>query len=284
MKRLILTLALCLLCGAGVITAVPAHAQTDDPLVIKNGELTLLVADTGTAVTTALNLVTGFNGYILSQRQWEDEARYRHAEIQVGIPAASFESVLAAFRTLGTVQTEQISGQDVSDTAVDLASRLDNLHANQERVRALLEQTRFMTETLDVHDQLTRVEGELGNLQGQKNYLTDRAAHATLTLRLLPLIPTPAPTPTATPTPLPTPQAWDPGHTVRLASLRLTETGQTVFDFTLYRLIVCGPWLLVLGLLSLAALRLRHRWHRSTQNPIETAENTEKTLRPPPDL
>lgn len=269
MKRIILILTLLVLFGAGVITAVPARAQNDSPhrLVIKNGDLQVLVTDTDTAVQTALNLVTGFNGYVLGQRVWEGDApgggRYRYATLTVGVPAASFEAVLHAFKTLGTVQNEQVTGEDVTDTAVDLTSRLDNLHSNQERVRTFLDQTLYMTETLGVHDQLTVVEGEIGDLQGQKNYLNDRAEVATITINIVPFIPTPTPQPTASPTPLPTPIAWNPADTAQLATVRLTETSQSMADFALYRLITWTPWLLLLLLMAVPIRRLYRRYQRT---------------------
>jgi len=270
MKHFTLILTLLVLFGAGVITDVPTHAQNDSPhrLVIKNGDLQMLVMDTDTAVQTALNLVKGFNGYVLSQKAWEGDGRYRYATLTVGVPAASFEAVLHAFKTLGTVQDEQISGEDVTDTAVDLASRLDNLHSNQERVRTFLDQTRYMTETLNVHDQLTNVEGEIGYLQGQKNYLTDRADVATITLNLVPFIATPTPQPTATPTPLPTAVAWNPGETAQVATLRLTETSQAAADFALYRLITWTPWLLLLLLMAVPTRRLYWRYRGTA--PVKT--------------
>ncbi|MCL4261756.1 MAG: DUF4349 domain-containing protein [Anaerolineae bacterium] len=264
MKRIILILTLLVLFGAGVITAVPARAQNDSPhrLVIKNGDLQVLVTDTDTAVQTALNLVTGFNGYVLGQRVWEGDGRYRYATLTVGVPAATFEAVLHAFKTLGTVKDEQVTGEDVTDTAVDLTSRLDNLHSNQERVRTFLDQTLYMTETLDVHDQLTVVENEIGDLQGQQNYLTDRAGVATISLNIVPFIPTPTPQPTASPTPLPTPVAWNPGDTAQLATVHLTETSQSAADFALYRLITWTPWLLFLMLIAIPVRRLYRRYGR----------------------
>lgn len=259
MKRIILLIVLVALFGAGIITAVPLAAQTGDRLVIKNGEVQVLVNNTDTALATALNLIKGFNGYVLSQEVWEGEGRYRYATITAGIPAESFEAVMHAFKTLGIVQNESATGQDVTDTAVDLDSRLSNLHANQERVRLFLGQTRYMTETLDVHDQLTHAENEIEGLQGQQNYLVDRAGSSTITLQIIPFIPTPTPLPTATPTPLPTPQAWHPADTAQLATVRLTETSQIVADIAVYRLITCTPWLLLLALAGYPIWRISRR-------------------------
>lgn len=262
MKRMMLLLTLLFTVGAGVITAVPTLAQSDDSrLVIKNGELQVLVEETDTAVQTALRLIEAVDGYVLSQEIYENEARYRYATIQTGVPVDRFEELLSAFKTLGTVQDELLTGEDLTDTAVDLDSRLGNLYANQERVRLFVDQTNYMTETLDVHDQLVRVENEIGVLQGQRNYLTERAATATLTLRLVPVIPTPTPVPTATATPIPPAKPWNPADTAQLATVQLTETSQSVADAIIYRLITWLPGFVLLVLLGFVLWRVGKRWH-----------------------
>ena len=98
MKHFILILTFFVLFGAGVITAVPARAQENAPsrLVIKNGELQVLATDTDAAIETALNLVKGFNGYVLNQQVWEDNGRYRYATLTVGVPAAGSVLLISA--------------------------------------------------------------------------------------------------------------------------------------------------------------------------------------------
>jgi len=270
MKRTLFLLVLWLTVGAGVITAVPAFAQTEPSrLVIKNGELQLLVENTDTAVQTALRLLEEVDGYVLSQEIHEDDGRNRYATIKIGVPADRFERLLSNFKTLGSVLDELLTGEDLTDTAVDLDSRLDNLYANQDRIRLFIDQTNYMTETLDVHDQLVRVENEIGELQGQKNYLSDRAATATLTLRLLPVIPTPTPIPTATPTPIPPAKAWNPADTAQLATLQLTETSQSVADIAIYRFVIWLPWFIFLTVVGFILWQFRRRKQqaRTVANP-----------------
>ena len=217
-------------------------AQIDDRLVMKEATLSLTVPDTRTAVQTALNLAESYAGYVLNQRQWETGDTTTYGEITFGVPAGQFEGLLNALRTLGTVEDQQISGQDVLDTAVDLQSRLDNLTANQSRMRLFLDQTQNTTETLKVHQQLVQVENEMNELQGQLNVYNGRSEAALITLRLTALLPTP------TPTPLPTPQSWSPGNTAKLATVRSQENVQAVADTAIYISIAWGPWLLLLGL------------------------------------
>lgn len=228
-------------------------AQVDDRLVIKEANLSLMVPDTSTAVQTALNLAENYNGYVLNQRQWETGDTTTYGELTFGVPAEQFEALLNALRTLGTVNDEQLSGQDVLATAVDLQSRLDNLTSNQTRMRTFLEQTRNTTETLAVHQRLVQVENQINDLQGQLNFYSGKSTNAQITLRLTALLPTP------TPTPLPTPQSWSPGRTAKLATLRTQQNGQSVADFTIYRTITWGPWLLLLGFCLWILSRIRHR-------------------------
>lgn len=246
--------------------AAPAAAQ-GNRLVMKHGEVTVMVhsTDTETAVTRALGYVNSYNGYVLSQRTWLDGAGFRYAMLTVGVPADDFEALLGAFKGLGLVQSESVSGQDVTDRTVDLSSRIGNLTANQVRTRGFLTQTTSITETLHVFQTLRQIEGQVGDLQGEQNFLTDRAAVGTMTLTLLPAIPTPTPTPTPTATPLPTPEGWRPGDTAETAVTLLQNNAQNTADFFIYNSIVCGPWLLLLALVGLPVGRWA--WRRWGSSP-----------------
>ncbi|MCA9933886.1 MAG: DUF4349 domain-containing protein [Ardenticatenaceae bacterium] len=252
-SRMLIVVALLALLGWSLIPSqtAPVAAQ-GNRLVMKNGDLTVMVMsmDTETAVTRAIDYVNNYNGYVLSQRTWQDGDGFRYATLTAGVPVDQFEALMALFKGLGLVQSESISGQDVTDRSVDLGSRISNLDANQTRTRGFLDQTTSITETLHVFQTLRQLEGQVGDLQGQQNYLTDRSAVATVTLQLLPFIPTPTPSPTATPTPLPTPQGWRPGDTAETATTLLQNNAQSTADFFIYNSIVCGPWLLLLALVG----------------------------------
>lgn len=262
--RLLLGLWLSVLLGLWRQTAPPAILVTaqDSRLVTKNGEVVVMVvdSDTETAVTQAIDFTNQFGGYVLSQRTWLDGESFRYAILTVGVPANDFEALLDAFKGLGLVQSESVTGQDVTDRTVDLGSRITNLNANQERTRGFLDQTGSVTETLHVFQTLRQLETQAGDLQGEQNFLTDRSVVATITLNLVPFVPTPTPSPTPTATPLPTPESWRPGDTAETAVTLLQNNAQDTADFFIYNTIVCGPWL---ALLVLVGLPLgRRAWRR----------------------
>ena len=249
------------------------HVQANDPAqsnrrVIQTGELTIMVTDTDTAVQAAIDLAATFDGYILQERVWDGpDRRYRYADFTFGILADDFEGLAQALKTLGQVQSETASGQDVTDERLDLTSRLANLYENQNRLRGFLDQAQTITETLTVHQELISIEGAIGEVQGRINFLSNRADAATITLHLIPYIPTPTPAPTATPTPLPTPETWNPADTTEIASVRLQNTAQNVADFTIFRAIVCGPWLLLLLIFASPVWLLYRGWQRRLTQP-----------------
>ena len=245
----------------------PIQASQARP-VIKRGTLQVMVDDVPTAVGEILDLAATFNGYILEQRQWDDAAQFHYASITIGLPAANFEGLLQALKQLGLLQNESVTGQDVVDETVDLQSRLDNLYENQDRLRSFLDVAQNVTETLKVHQELVQIETEIGDFQGRLNFLSDRADAATITLDIVPFVPTATPTatatatPTPTATPLPTAEVWRPGDTAVVAAVQLQDAAQNTADFFIYRFIVCGPWLLLLGLVIFGGWQIAKRRRR----------------------
>lgn len=252
----------------GLLSEVNASSsqQHNTRLVIKEGALEIMVDDTDTAVQSALDIADTYNGYVLKQRVWDgDDRRYRYADITFGVPAADFEGLTQALKTLGTLLDESASGQDVTDEYADQISHLESLYATQERMRTFLDQANNITETLTVHQELIKIEEEIGVVQGRANYLADRAGSATVSIKLVPYIPTPTPTPTltptptATPTPLPTPAEWRPGDTAETAVVRLQNSSQSIADVLIYMGIAWCPWLLLFALIGFVIWRVyRH--------------------------
>ena len=251
------------------IAEVPAGADTvsdsrvipnqqSERLIIKTADMSITVEQTDQSVEAATNITINAGGYILSQQVWEQNG-FRYATMRVGVPVDSFEQVMRSFRTLGMVTSENASGEDVTEEFVDLESRLENLRITQERLQTFLSQATKIEDVIELNQELSRVEEEINVIEGRMNYLVNRAAFSTIALSLNPLIPTPTPSPTATPTPIPTAESWRPGDTAQIAVVQLQEGAQDTADFFIYNGIVCGPWLLLFGLLGLVGWRIGRR-------------------------
>jgi hypothetical protein len=258
-----------------------AESETERPsannaqlqrLIIKDGQMTLLVAEADPVLENAIDLAVDLGGYVISQRVWDDSAGFRYATVQIGVPVDRFEEAMRILRSYGSVTDESASGQDVTDEYVDLNSRLSNLLATQERLRSFLQSADEVAEILAINNELKEIEEELEIVQGRMTYLADRAAVSTINLTINPIIPTATPThtptatPTHTPTPLPTADDWLPGDTAKTAFVALENTSTDAADFAIYNGIVCGPWLVLFGIVGLFFWRIA-RWRRR-QTPL----------------
>ena len=229
-------------------------------LILKDGQMDLVVEDTDRAIDQITQIAVDSGGYVLSSES-KLQDNYKLATLKLGVPSERFEDVQRRIRTLAVrVVNETASGQDVSDEYVDLESRLSNLEATAARIREFLAQAKTVEEALKVNAELSKVEDEIEKIKGRMNYLKDRAAYSTLTIGLEPVRPTPTPTPTATPTPTPTPAAWRPGETFKSATEVLGSAARGLVDVLIWLAVVVLPFLVASGLIVwLVAWLIRRR-------------------------
>lgn len=253
--------------GAQVVIQTGADAltvsQNDSRMVIKNGEIRLLVEDTDNAIDRALQVVGDVRGYIISSRSWyqsgPDGKNYKYATVTIGVPAEQFETAMRRFRAIALrVLDENASGQDVSDEYVDLQSQLVNLEATRDRIRKFLDDAQTVEESLRVNNELSKIEAEIEKVKGRMNYLSNRAAFSTITVTFEPDIPPLPPTPTHTPIPTATPKQWNPGETAESATKALTSIYQVLIELAIWVFIVivpllAPPALVIWGIFKLAA-------------------------------
>ncbi|HTP07625.1 MAG TPA: DUF4349 domain-containing protein [Anaerolineae bacterium] len=223
-----------------------ASPYQQNRMIIKNGEMTLLVADTDRALDQATGVATDSGGYIVSSKTWLQDG-YKYAQMTMGIPSDQFEAAQRRLRGLALeVQNDTASGQDVSQEYVDLQSRLTNLEATAARIRDFLDKATKVSDALDVNQQLSDVEGQIEQVKGRMQFLKDRSAFSTIALTLNPQVPTPTPYPT------PTPVAWQPGKTIESAGDTLGGLLRGLIDAVLYFGIVLLPF--VIPVLAIIAI------------------------------
>jgi hypothetical protein len=229
------------------------------PLIIKQGQIHLLVKDTDPAIDRLTQITSDTGGYIVSNRVWFEsfrEENYKYASYTIAVPVDQFENALQRLRGLAIrVMDESASGQDVSEEYVDLQSRLTNLEVTRNRIRGFLDQATTIDESLRINQELSSIEDQIEKVKGRMNYLSSRAAFSTISVQLdpqLPAIASPTPTPTPTPTRAP---GWDPGKTFEHAGGLATRVAQFLVDAAIY-LVVWVPFtlpvLIVWGIYKIA--------------------------------
>lgn len=220
---------------------------TMDHMIIKNGDMRLLVRDTDQALDGVTQVIGDVHGYVISSRVWFQDyygTNYKYATLTIGVPVDQFELALRRFRALAIrVMDDNASGEDVTSQYVDLQSQLGNLEATRDRIRGFLDQATTVDEALRINQQLSDVEVQIEKIKGQMNYLSNRSAFSTVTVNLEPDLPKieVTPTPTMTPTPVPELGPWDPGRTTHDATNTLVGIYRLLIDALIWVVVVLLP-------------------------------------------
>ena len=217
-------------------------AFADSHMIIKNGDIKLLVEDTDIAIDRATQAIGDTGGYIISSRVWYqpyyDGENYKYATITIGVPVDQFERTLSRLRGLAVkVLDETASGEDVTNQFVDLQSQVANLEATRDRIKSFLDQAQTVDEALRINQELSNVEAQIEQIKGQMNYLEDRSAYSTITVNFEPVLPELI----STPTPTPTPNVWKPDETFKDAKKAVTYAYQGIVDFLIWVFVVFVP-------------------------------------------
>jgi hypothetical protein len=171
----------------GVPSVVPT---VQGPQVIRQAQLTVSVASGSFDSKLALvrGLVQSEQGFISgtdAQGNPVTNDRIRTGVITFMVPAAKFDDTITQLATMGTVQNEHISGNDVSAQYVDLQARLANQEAQRDAMLALLKRAQSIADIIVVQTQIGQITGQIEQLKGQIQYIEHNTAYSTVTVNLM---------------------------------------------------------------------------------------------------
>lgn len=232
-------------------------AASQDRMIIKNGEIDLVVQDTDVAIGQVTQIAIDSGGYVLTSQSWS-VGEGKSATLTIAVMSEHFETAMRRLRDIADeVLRESSSGEDVTGEYVDLESRLRNLEATRERIRSFLDEAQTVEEALKVNQELARIEAEIEQVKGRMNYLAGRTAYSTITVNL--------DMPEAL-RPTPTPRPWLPQKTLRAASKAQVTLVRFLFDAAIWLIVFFGPYA-VLGVLIVLGVRALVRRRRARRQP-----------------
>jgi hypothetical protein len=178
--------------GTDVGPATPDQLAVQGPKVIRQAQMTVTVTagsfDRRLADVRAL--VQREGGFIAGTDAQADP--YTNSSIRTGVitfmvPADKFDETIDQVSLLGKVQTEHISGQDVSAQYVDLQARLANEEAQRDAMLALLKRAQSISDIIAIQTQLGQITQQIEQLKGQISYLDHNTSYSTVTVDLMEL-------------------------------------------------------------------------------------------------
>ena len=213
--------------------------STEERMIVRTGEMALVVEDVTQAAEEIAKLAASFGGYVVSSRIWgEDEGE--KGWISIRVPDGEFEIALVELRDLAIrVESESTDSQDVTEEYIDLESRLKNAEATEQQYLALLEKAEDVDDILRIYDYLSWVRQDIEQIKGRMQYLERTTSMSLISVEL---------EPETTDAPLVS-VGWSALEVLKAAARGLVTFGQWLGTIAIWLLIFIPIWGTILGVI-----------------------------------
>jgi hypothetical protein len=237
----------------------PGLANAAERLIVRTGNLSMVVEDTRAAQATIERIVASMaseGAFVVSSDEYGGtEESQPHITMSIRIPAERFAETMDRLADLAVnVTSRNESGQDVTEEYVDLEARLETLEAARQRLLEIMQETRVTKDLLEAEQQLTQREAEIESIKGRMQYLEQSARLSSIWIELQPYILS-----------QPVADQWRPAETARRAVEALVDGLRGFGNFLIFFGIAILPWLVALGLVVLLMVSLV-RWRRRVRH------------------
>jgi hypothetical protein len=199
--------------------------------IVKTGYMTLEVEDVADAIDEVARVAKDLDGYVVSSQKYEDEKTA--GSISIRVPAERFNEALERLRQLAiSVPNESTQSKDVTEEYVDLEARLRNLRATEAQYLILLEKAETVGEMLKVQEALSRVRGEIEQIEGRMKYLERISDMALIEVSLKETKPLAGP--------------WSPATALKSAVHGLVTFGRGLLTTVIWLGVFCWIWIPIL--------------------------------------
>jgi hypothetical protein len=194
--------------------------------IIYDARIDLVVESLGGLESSVMNLVKEHDGFLAESDVATQVSTQRTATWRVRVPVDRFDAFIRAVTRLGEVRTSHLGTQDVTEEYFDIEARIRNKQEEEKRLlKHLADSTGKLEDILAVEKELSRVRGEVEQMQGRLRFLANRADLSTVTITATEL------------------KNYTPPEPVTLAAQM-----KTTFFGSLNTLIVLGQTVLLIGI------------------------------------
>jgi hypothetical protein len=165
---------------AGSATGGPAVAtQIPEALVIE-GSISLEVEEINDIVPALRAQVEAAGGRVINENVSGAETSWS-AQLKLRLPPGKVEDVAAFLAKRGVITSKNISSTDVSKQLFDQDLAIKNLRTTLDRLTLLMATGGLQVQQiLQIEQEMTRIRGQIDQLEGDQRFLKDRVALATL--------------------------------------------------------------------------------------------------------
>ncbi|OGF20464.1 hypothetical protein A2316_01395 [Candidatus Falkowbacteria bacterium RIFOXYB2_FULL_38_15] len=233
-----------MLAAEGQTAVSSGQNSIEEQRVIKSARLNLVVKKISETIDQISLMLGDKKGFISSSdiRTRDDETQY--GTVTIRVPVKDFEKSINELKKMAeVVQSESLSGVDVTEEFVDMEARLKNLRIEEGQYQEILKTAKKIEDILKVNEYLFNIRGQIEGIEGRIKYLSNLTDLATIEITL-------SEEPTIR---IPTSE-WRPLDTIKIAFSAMVRMFQGFVNILIWLAFICLPIALVV-LVIIAAVR-----------------------------
>jgi hypothetical protein len=161
---------------------------TSEPIVqglhvIKTGNMQVQVQDLDKAKEAVLQKVKANKGFT-SAADYHDYSSSKQQNITIRVASSNFENLMKDLGSIGYIESQSQSSQDVSEEFVDIQARLKSKREVENRYSEILKSAKTISEILEIEEKLRVIREEIEAREGRLRYLKDQVSLSTINLTL----------------------------------------------------------------------------------------------------
>jgi len=161
------------------------EGEVPGPMIARTANLYVVVPKFETARSSLDAILMRYQAYAASLEVTTTEGAPRTINASLRVPSAQLGAALADMKALGRVENESQSGEEVTEQHADLVARLKNSRETEVRLEDVLgTRTGKVKDVLEVEQEISRVRGEIEQMEAQQKNLEHRVDFATLNLTM----------------------------------------------------------------------------------------------------
>jgi hypothetical protein len=160
-------------------------ASDSGPLLARSARLTLLVGDLDAARAEVDRIVSAAGGFIGQLRLSDERGAKRLMSGNLRVPEKTLDGTMEQLRRVGKVRREGRDAEDVTQQSADLNARLANARNSEKRLNDILaNRTGDLKDVLEAEREVSRVRGEIEQMEAARRVLDRRITFATVELEM----------------------------------------------------------------------------------------------------
>jgi len=154
-------------------------------MIARTVSLSIVAKDCDASRASLDSILARHRGYAAELNVATPQSAARTLQASLRIPAAQLVAAVAELKTLGRVENENQTGEEITQQHADLVARLKNSRETEERLQDVLRtRTGKVKEVLEVEEEIARVRGEIEQMEAEQQTLEHRVDFATVDLKL----------------------------------------------------------------------------------------------------